>query len=152
MTECYVCYEPCSEAAPCKCKTMYVHPSCVEMMKIYGKESCGVCGTPYECETPYEEIEPEWNPPPFVCLIVPTFLRKCYDSNDIDQIIDIFRFVVFFAIVLSIVSYINDRNVDLTPVTICVLSFICFCSIIGQTLRKPQHSLNQLRDHGTLQV
>ena len=42
MEECYVCYEPCSTPAQCKCKTLFVHSSCITIMKMYGKTECGI--------------------------------------------------------------------------------------------------------------
>ena len=34
MTECYVCYEPCDNPAPCLCKTLYVHDTYCHMCKM----------------------------------------------------------------------------------------------------------------------
>ena len=47
-TECYVCYEPCIDKAPCLCKTLYVHPSCITILRMYGNKECGVCKTPFD--------------------------------------------------------------------------------------------------------
>lgn len=145
--ECYVCYEPCNDRAPCKCN-LYVHPSCITMMKLYDQEHCGVCETPYE-----ELFEPKrWNPPPFACLLIPAIFRPCYDTNDIDRIVDVFRFVVIFSIVITINNYVSYGNLDIAPAVVCVLGFICFCSTVGQTLVKPPHNSNPSPNHDIFRV
>ena len=146
--ECYVCYEPCNDKAPCKCKTAFVHPSCITMMKLYDQHECGVCQTPY-----VELVEPEeWKTPPILCLFVPTVFRPCYDSNDVDRIVDIFRFVVLFSILITIINYITYKTLDLAPCIVCILGFTCFCSTVEQILRKPQHNLDPSSDHDILEA
>jgi len=146
--ECYVCYEPCNDPAPCKCKTVFVHPSCITMMKLYDQKECGMCKTPYvELEEPTR-----WKTVPLACLFVPTIFRPCYDSNDIDKIVDIFRFVVLFSIVITISNYITYNELDPAPCIICILGFTCFCNTVEQILRKPPHNLNPSQNRDILEA
>lgn len=57
---CYVCFEQCSEKSPCVCKNMYLHPDCLEILRLYHYKECKVCKTEYpsnldSCESDSEE-------------------------------------------------------------------------------------------------
>lgn len=67
MSTCYVCFEECNTASPCGCKNMYLHPDCLETLRIYDHRGCTVCKVAFPpsetpSETPYilsdEDDEP----------------------------------------------------------------------------------------------
>ena len=146
MSECYVCYEPCETLSECLCKGLYIHPSCLEMMKIYGKEVCGVCRTPF----PEEEIE--WNVAPCYCLFLPTCFRPIeYDYTEQDRAFDIVR--ITFVFVCALVIYhlsltgfqIDSADYVIFAVGLLAISFCCIG--IGKALQTPPHNLDLPLDH-----
>lgn len=43
LSECYICFEPCSQQSKCNCKT-YVHKKCLEyFIRKSGSDHCNVC-------------------------------------------------------------------------------------------------------------
>ncbi len=148
MHECYVCYEPCETPSECLCKDLYIHPSCLEMMKIYGKEKCGVCKTPF----PETDEEYEWNPAPCCWLFVPTCFRPLeYDYTEQDRTFDIVRTcLVFICVLLGYHLYMTGFQIEAADYVIivfgvCVTSFCCIG--IGKTLRRRPHNLDLPLDH-----
>lgn len=148
MHECYVCYEPCETPSECLCKGLYIHPSCLEMMKIYGKECCGVCKTPF----PETEQEYEWNPTPCYWLILPTCCRPLkYDNTEEDRTFDIVRLCFFFVCCLvgfhlyTVRYYIEPADYIIIVFGIMITMFCCIG--IGKNLRRQPHNLDLPLDH-----
>lgn len=148
MSECYVCYEPCTDHAPCKCKTLFVHPSCILIMQLYGQKECGVCKTPY-VEPQTEIVEEEWNPPPCWCLCIPTPLRShVYDTNEVDSAFDIVRYVFIGIQILVIVHILSQPNTpfdfskDWPALVLTSIFLIVACNLAAQRLRRPPHSVH----------
>ena len=163
MTECYVCYESCDDLAPCLCKTMYVHPSCIVIMKMYGKTECGVCKTPYpgpQVEPICEEdpnfmpdiIEENGYPPtPCLCFIMPTFYRiGMYRVTEYDKLLDIIRYMLFFAGIMLLYHFMvhpfsSEIDDDWVPSFVFFMAFLCVCSTIAQKLKNKRRSLRLQR-------
>lgn len=159
MSECYVCYDPCDTLAPCLCKTMHVHPSCITIMKLYGKTECGICRTPYP--GPPVEFIPEMDPteegtnirddPPCLCFIVPTlYRRELYHASEMDKFMDIFRYLVFFIVIMMsfhIITYPDTVSIenDWIPSIVMFTGLTCCCNAIGQTITQRQRNLHPLR-------
>lgn len=146
MPECYVCYDDCETRSNCLCKELYVHPSCVEMMKIYGKTGCGVCKQPF----PEEEIE--WNAPPVLCLCLPTCFRPLkYDYNEDDRVFDIIRVCFLFIILLVVFQLCAVRYSPtlsewfMIIVSIHIIVGCCILSV--KRLRRPERRINLPLDH-----
>jgi len=165
MTECYVCLEPCTEPAPCACKTMFVHPSCVTIMRMYGQTSCGMCRTPYlgppvdqieeDIEEDVQEVEDdEWKPAPCLCYVIPTPIRsQQYDVSDFDKLMDIFRYCFIVIFILMILHFADnqprvDLGSDLVPFMFLFMFIILFCNMIGQRLQTRPHNLSLRLNHG----
>ena len=163
MTECYVCYDPCDEPAPCLCKTMYVHPSCILIMKMYGKTECGVCKTPYPGPTvepiPEENFMPDvieepLPPTPCWCILVPTFYRLgLYRVTEGDKLFDIIRYVILFMTIMIIFHFITHPNSleigdDWLPSFVFFTGLLCCCNILAQKLKSKQRNsrLQRRRD------
>lgn len=147
--ECYVCYEPCQTLANCKCKTLYVHTSCITIMRLYGKTECGICKEPYpEISRPLElfdtEDDIEYDVLPCCCYIIPTMFRSEYLTSDCDKCMDIFRFLTFItAIFVLWFLFSNYAHRDvLTPFSLSFLSLICCCFVAEQRTRRLQHMQN----------
>ncbi len=150
MTECYVCYDPCTTPAPCLCKTLHVHPSCILIMRIYGKTECGICKTPYLGppvelveELPQEEEVVETQP--WCCFIIPTQFRD--STSETDNFVDIVRYVVLFVIILIIFHVIINPNTinidnDWVPSFMLFMGVMCCCSAVGQTIKQKRRNLH----------
>jgi hypothetical protein len=149
LHECYVCYEPCDTLAECKCKTLYVHSSCVTIMRLYGKNECGVCKEPYPpLSQPLELFEDELfdlESPPCYCYIFPTALRPEYDVTDCDQFIDLFRIlIVIVGIFAACIMFTDYSKLDfLTPFTLCFLSLMICCFVAEQRTRRFHRRIDQ---------
>jgi hypothetical protein len=158
MSECYVCYDPCDNPAPCLCKTMHVHPSCMIIMKMYGQTECGVCKTPYpgppvelieEIPPEFEEEEEEMLTPPCMCFIVPTHYRgDMYHASELDKLMDLLRYVVLFMCImflfhLTTSPFTISIDKDWVPSFVMFMGLTCCCSAIGQTTRQKRHNLRQ---------
>ena len=76
MTECYVCYEPCKTLSPCLCKTLYVHDTCITILRMYGNTECGICKTAFDNSIPVDRVIDVPPPPP---------LPPRYDDSDSDE-------------------------------------------------------------------
>ncbi len=132
MEECYVCYEPCSTPAQCKCKNLYVHSSCITIMKIYGKDRCTICKEPYH-GVQYVTEEVVLPLAPRYCFFIPTLLR-CgnYRMESTDIIMDPLRYVVW-ALICVVVhraiinDWMGDFGVDVlySFFGLIILSFVC---------------------------
>ncbi len=154
MHECYVCYEPCDTLADCKCKTLYVHSSCIAIMRLYGKNECGVCKEPYPTiSRPLELIEEDFirEPPPLCCYMIPTQLRPEYTVTDCDQCLDCFRVIFFIVIIfLLYLSLTNFKSEDfMAPFVICFLSIMLCCFVAEQRARRLHRMQDQLEHHET---
>jgi hypothetical protein len=161
MSECYVCYEPCDTPAPCLCKTMHVHPSCILIMKMYGRQECGICRTPYPGPPVelIEEIPPEFEEeaelitPPCMCCIVPTqYRRDIYYTSECDKCMDIFRYIALFVLVMFLFHmttspFAVNIDRDWVPSFVMFMGMVCCCSAIGQTIRQKRHNLRQRIRH-----
>lgn len=148
MTECYVCYEPCTDPAPCKCKTLYVHPSCILIMQLYGQRECGVCKTPYSTENSMEFMEPDLKPqnPPCYCMCVPTPCRTMYHVSEYDKYLDIFRYVFTGVQIMTLIHVISSPNLfdfskDWPFLVIIGFFLIIIGSLVAQRLKTQQHSV-----------
>jgi hypothetical protein len=156
--ECYVCYELCDTPAQCNCKTLYVHGSCITIMKLYGKTECGICKEPYIQEE-VEEWDDEWNSAPCCWLIVPTDLRPGqYDVNALDKLCDIVRYMIV-AVCLMLLIHLStdtwapdDFDEDFVPAVMLFMLLACCCSATGHRLQRQPHNLNRSRNRGTMHV
>lgn len=147
MTECYVCYEPCTDPAPCKCKTLYVHPSCILIMQLYDQKACGVCKTPYE-EVPTQTIK-EWKPPPWWCCCIPTPIRShIYDTNEVDNAFDIIRYFFIGTQILLVIHVFSDPDTifdfskDWVALLITFFFLVIICNLIARKLKTPPRSVH----------
>ena len=126
MTECYVCYEPCKEPAPCLCKTLYIHDTCLTILRMYGNTQCGVCKTEFDNSVPVDQVldipptpplppreidsddededEEELRRPPCICFFICVHFRCCkYKVTDADLACDSLRMMLFlFALFVPI--------------------------------------------------
>jgi len=161
MEECYVCYEPCSTPAQCKCKTLYVHSSCITIMKLYGKKECGICKEPYG-GTEYvteEDLGSRLSSPPRYCFLIPTPLRwgnYLVDSSDI--VMDPLRFVVL-AIVFVLIrrAILNDwmeanYSSDILCAIIALLVLSCICSACRRKVMMTTRIVDQPPHHEPMEV
>lgn len=146
LHECYVCYEPCETLAECKCKTLYVHSSCIAIMRLYGKTECGVCKEPYPTisqplELFEDEIEFDLEPPPCYCYVFPTSLRPEYETTECDKFMDLLRMLFLIAGVFAACAAFTDysRMDFLTPFTISFLSLMICCFVAEQRTRRLHH-------------
>lgn len=152
MTECYVCYEPCTDPAPCKCKTLYVHPSCILIMQLYGQRECGVCKTPYSTENSMEFMEEEIEAPvshlpPCCCVCIPTPCRSMYYVSEYDEFLDIFRYVFIGILVMTFVHFISSPDFlnfseDWPALVIIGFLLIIIGSLVAQRLKMQQRSVH----------
>lgn len=150
LHECYVCYEPCETLAECKCKTLYVHSSCITIMRLYGKTECGVCKEPYPTlsqplELFEDEIIIERDPPPCYCYVFPTALRPEYKITDCDQFMDLIRTLFLVAGIFAACMVFTDYSkMDfLTPFTLCFLSLMICCFVAEQRTRRLHRMIDQ---------
>jgi len=82
MTECYVCYEPCKNPAPCLCKTMYVHETCITILRMYGKTECGICRTSFDNSVPVDMV---LDIPPPAPPLPPRILSDDEDEDSLEE-------------------------------------------------------------------
>ena len=155
QTECYVCYEPCDTLANCKCKTLYVHDSCITIMRLYGKTHCGVCREPYpRIEIPLELIEEEESEQfPCCCYMVPTAFRG--SISNIDKCLDVVRYLIIMIFLTWVIfgfSLYLPPNTLSAAVTIMFVVIICCCFVLEQQIRQQQHSLYLQTRHETMDV
>ena len=158
MTECYVCYETCTDPAPCKCKTLYVHPSCILIMQLYGQSECGVCKTPYSTENSMEFMEEEIEPPnlqspPCCCICVPTPFRQSYYISEYDQFLDIFRYMFIGILTMTFVHVISSPDIlnfseDWPFLVIIGFFLIIIGSLVAQRLKTQQHTVRPRINRG----
>lgn len=147
--ECYVCYEPCDTLASCKCKTLYVHDSCIAIMRLYGKEHCGVCKEPYPAiERPLELMEPDeyedeyYRPCCFYFL--PTTCRPGEDLSNLDKCLDVVRYLIvmlfFFWIMFGFSLYLPPNELS-TAISILFIASICGCFVLEQYIKRQQRTI-----------
>ena len=134
--ECYVCYEPCETPTACKCKTLFVHSSCIAIMQIYGKEECGICKDPYpRVEQPLElfeddDTEEELPFPPCCCYFFPTAIRPDYHISTLDRCFDLLRISISVSIIFVVsysLSHLMHQFDIFTPFTFTFLIIMCCC-------------------------
>lgn len=134
MTECYVCYESCKEPAPCLCKTLYIHDTCLTILRMYGNTQCGVCRTEFDNSVPVDQVldipptpplppreidsddedEEALKLPPCICYFICVNFRCCkYRVTDSDLACDSLRIMLFlFAIFISVNIYSDSLLPD----------------------------------------
>lgn len=146
-TECYVCYEPCDTLASCKCKTLYVHDSCIAIMRLYGKESCGVCKEPYPLiERPLELKEPDEDEHYIPCCfyILPTACRQEDDLSTWDKFLDLVRYMIvmlfFFWLIFGSTLYIPGNNLSVY-ISILFIASIFGCFVLEQYIKRRQRMI-----------
>ena len=167
-TECYVCYEPCIDKAPCLCKTLYVHPSCITILRMYGNKECGVCKTPFDDTDivdlvlaapppspplpPREIEEPYTGPPdpPYLCLFLCVSIR-CgrYRTTETDLACDTLRILAYLLFVYFLLSIFAPWVRPNFLIFILVYMFIIgVYNIINHIIRKRDHRrrLQELRE------
>lgn len=127
MTECYVCYDSCKEPAPCLCKTLYIHDTCLTILRMYGNTECGVCKTKFDNSVPVDQVldipptpplpprdDEELKPPPCICYFICVNFRCCkYRITEADLACDslrimLFLFTVFVCINIYSATLITD--------------------------------------------
>lgn len=145
MTECYVCYESCKEPAPCLCKTLYIHDSCLTILRMYGNTKCGVCKTEFDNSVPVDQVldipppreidlddededEEVLKLPPCICYFICVNFRCCkYRVTDTDIACDSLRIMLFlFAAFIGINIY-SDTLIPDFFVFVVVSMFVMGC-------------------------
>lgn len=155
-TECYVCYEPCVDKAPCLCKTLYVHPSCLTILRLYENKECGVCKTPFDdsdvvVDKPDHIDLPD---PPYLCYCLCVALR-CGDFyiSDNDLAFDTLRILLYLIFVYLLLSIFAPWITPNMIVFVFIYIFILiFYNIIFHMIKKREHMRRLQELHEQLEV
>lgn len=150
MTECYVCYEPCKEEAPCLCKTLYIHDTCLTILRMYGNTHCGVCKTEFDNSVPVDQVldmpptpplppreidsddededEEELRRPPCICYFICVHFRCCkYKVTDADLACDSLRMMLFLFAIFVAINIYSDTLIPDFFVFVVVSMFAMGC-------------------------
>ena len=159
MTECYVCYEPCIEPTPCLCKTLYIHDSCLTILRMYGNTQCGVCKTQFDNSVPVDQVldippsppsppaspepldVPDLKRPPCICyLICVKFRCGKYLVTETDLACDSLRMMLFLFTVFICISIYSESLIPdfFLYVTVTMFALGCYNALLSrrQTRRR----------------
>ena len=165
MTECYVCYESCKEPTPCLCKTLYIHDTCLTILRMYGNTECGVCKTAFDNSVPVDQvldIPPPLPPreidsddeeydevlkrPPCICYFICVHFRCCkYRVTDADLACDSLRMMLFlFAIFIGINIYSDTLIPDFFIfVVVSMFAMGCYNALMNRRATR-RHRLDHI--------
>lgn len=155
MTECYVCYESCKEPAPCLCKTLYIHDTCLTILRMYGNTQCGVCRTEFDNSVPVDQVldipptpplppreidsddedEEALKLPPCICYFICVNFRCCkYKVTDSDLACDSLRIMLFlFAIFIGVNIYSDSLLPDFFVfVVVSMFAMGCYNALMSR--------------------